>query len=232
MNDKEIRKILIAYLQADEQKIRIYQEKSIHSAVCDVMAVTDCLTGYEIKGDGDNYSRLEAQIVAYNRFFDRNYLVVSSRHLRSAEKKIPDDWGIVCILDDSVCIERKAKPNKAVDRNIQLSILWKIELKNILVKNGLPLFAQKNKSYIERMISEKVDSSLLGKQIAQELMERDYSFYGAVDYTISSEQNERASHLELIDTLSEKDMSEFSLDKWISLYHQAKRIRQKKMSCS
>lgn len=94
MNDKAIRGILIAYLQATNQEIRIYQEKSIGASICDVMAVTDKLTGYEIKSDLDNYTRLEAQIKAYDRFFDENYLVVSQSHSRSAEGKVPNHWGI------------------------------------------------------------------------------------------------------------------------------------------
>ena len=36
---------------------------------CDVMAVTDKLTGYEIKSDQDNYARLQDQVKAYDRFF-------------------------------------------------------------------------------------------------------------------------------------------------------------------
>ena len=42
MNDKEIRKILISWLQACNSEIRIYQEKSIGTSICDLMAVTDC----------------------------------------------------------------------------------------------------------------------------------------------------------------------------------------------
>lgn len=41
MNDKAIRDILIAWLQATNHEIRIYQEKSIGASICDVMAVTD-----------------------------------------------------------------------------------------------------------------------------------------------------------------------------------------------
>ena len=37
MNDKSIRKILIAYLQSLNNEIRIYQEKSIGNSICDVM---------------------------------------------------------------------------------------------------------------------------------------------------------------------------------------------------
>ena len=92
MNDNSIRKILIEYLSASCDKIRIYQEKMIGSAVCDVMAVTDCLTGYEIKSDLDNYDRLERQVRAYRQFFDKNYLVVSTRHRASAPDKVPPEW--------------------------------------------------------------------------------------------------------------------------------------------
>ena len=46
MKDKEIRSILIAYLKAVHNEVRIYQEKNIDAAVCDVMAVTDRLIGY------------------------------------------------------------------------------------------------------------------------------------------------------------------------------------------
>jgi hypothetical protein len=47
MDDAHIRAILIEYLKASDEKIRIYQEKSIGASICDVMAVTDKLSGYE-----------------------------------------------------------------------------------------------------------------------------------------------------------------------------------------
>lgn len=62
MEDKKIRKILISCLKTTSSEIRIYQEKNIGGATCDVMGVTDCLTGYKIKSDIDNYQRLESQI--------------------------------------------------------------------------------------------------------------------------------------------------------------------------
>ena len=71
MNDKQIRRILIEYLKATNAEIRIYQEKHIGSSVCDLMTVTDCLTGYEIKSDLDNYTRLHAQVHAYDAFLTR-----------------------------------------------------------------------------------------------------------------------------------------------------------------
>ena len=119
MYDKAIRSILISYLQATSKEIRIYQEKSIGSSICDVMAVTDKLTGYEIKSDSDNYTRLESQVSAYDRFFDENYLVVSQKHRQSAPSKIPEHWGILCVHEDNVSVMRKAHKNRFVNRRSQ-----------------------------------------------------------------------------------------------------------------
>lgn len=112
MDDRSIRKILISYLKAKHKEIRIYQEKSIGSSICDVMAVTNCLVGYEIKSDLDNYERLPDQIKAYDQFFDKNYLVVSGKHRVSASDKVPNYWGIICIYNDDIDIVRYAKTNR------------------------------------------------------------------------------------------------------------------------
>lgn len=230
MNDKSIRKILIAYLQSVNDEIRFYQEKSIGNSICDIMTVTDCLTGYEIKSDLDNYARLDEQVKQYNSFFDYNYIVVSQKHLQSVQDKVPDFWGIICILEDKVNVVRNASTNLWIKRRKQLSILWKLELKNILVKNNLPLYAQKEKGYIADKIASSVDNDLLRTQIARELMDRDYSVYEATDYTIKSQKTttENIPEREIVDTLSEENLQEFTLDRWIEMYHKAKILQEKK----
>ena len=228
MYDKAIRSILISYLQATRKEIRIYQEKSIGSSICDVMAVTDKLTGYEIKSDSDNYTRLESQVSAYDRFFDENYLVVSQKHSQSAPSKIPEYWGILCIHEDNVSVMRKAHKNRFVNRRSQLTVLWKLELKNLLIKNNMPLFSQKDRGYISEQIAATVDEHLLGKQIAQELMHRDYSIYDAKDSTIYAKGNDPFPAEEIVDMLSEKNMEQFTLDQWIALYRHAKAVQEQK----
>ena len=229
MNAKSIKEILISYLKATNHEMRIYQEKSIGSSICDLMTVTDKLTGYEIKSDIDNYQRLDSQVKAYDKFFDKNYIVVGHRHIASAPDKVPKHWGIICMKEDSVEIYRQAKSNKAVSRRSQLSVLWKLELKNILMKNSMPLYAQREKGYIADRIVEKVDETMLGLQIAYELLHRDYSVYNAKDYSIhlqgvSAELPAR----ELVDMLSENNLEDFTLDKWIDLYKQAREVREQK----
>lgn len=134
MNDKQIRKTLIVWILAKYSEVRIYQEKSIDSSICDVMAVTDEVIGFEIKSDCDNYSRLERQIKSYEQFFDGNYLVVSDTHLKSSFDKVPAKWGIIRVSEGNISVVRPALENIRVSRRSQLSILWKLELKNLLIK--------------------------------------------------------------------------------------------------
>ena len=228
MNDKAIRAILISYLQATNHEIRIYQEKNIGASICDVMAVTDKLTGYEIKSDLDNYHRLEEQVKAYDRFFDENFLVVSARHSQSAAEKIPGYWGILCVHEDRITVQRQAKKNPLVQRRSQLSVLWKLELKNLLIQNQMPLFAQKEKGYIAQQLAAAVPEERLGQQIARELMDRDYSVFEAEDYTVYSRGGDGFPAEEIVDMLSERNLQELTLDKWIALYRQATAVQEQK----
>ena len=231
MNDKQIRSILIAWLQTQSREARIYQEKSIGAAVCDVMVASDRLAGYEIKSDRDNYERLERQVSAYDCFFDANWLVVSDRHLASAKDHVPEHWGILCIRDDAVVTERAAKPNTAVSRRSQLSILWKLELKNILIRHALPLYAQQGKGYIADRIAEQVPPETLGREIAGELLRRDYSVWDTEDRTAqTADGTSDLPEQEIVDALSEKDPAEYTLDQWIALYRRAKEVREVKES--
>ena len=227
MNDKAIRKILIEYLHLENPEARIYQEKLIGSSVCDVMSVSDSLTGYEIKSDCDNFQRLSRQIKSYTEFFDYNYLVVSDCHKDAASSKVPESWGIILIQDNGIHLQRKARRNKGFSLRVRLSVLWKIELKNILVRNKLPDYASKSKEYIISRIVDSLNPEILSRHITEELLKRDYSIYGnTAEY---SETEEGINPLaELVDTVSEQDFEKFTLDKWIEIYNSAKGIRDKK----
>lgn len=73
IDDKSIRSILISWIQANYSESRIYQEKSIGNSVCDLMLVTNCLTGFEIKSDIDNYNRLRVYVLDEQNF-EKPYL--------------------------------------------------------------------------------------------------------------------------------------------------------------
>ena len=236
MNAQEIKNILIAYLKAANREVRIYQEKSIGGAVCDLMTVTDCLTGYEIKSDLDNYQRLDHQITAYDRFFEKCYIVVGSRHLKSVGQKVPGRWGIITIQSDQVTVNRAARAGKPTC-NRQLGVLWKLELSNLLTKAGLPPYTYKSKQYIIDRIVEHLDEAEIKRHVAYELMHRDYALFDAKDYSLhfnAAQTEDAASTIsglpaaEIVDTLSEQDFEEMTLDRWIALYTQAKELQKSK----
>ena len=115
MKDKEIRRILVEWIQVRFDEVRIYQEKYIGRSICDVMAVTDHLIGFEIKSDADNFDRFHSQSLSYNKTFDENYLVVGERQLKHALTEASPDWGILIVNDREIIVEREAKrshPNR------------------------------------------------------------------------------------------------------------------------
>ena len=226
MYDQDIRKILISFLKVRYEKIRIYQEKSIGGSICDLMAVTDCLTGYEIKSDLDNYSRIVSQVANYQRFFNENYIVVGKSHEQSVVERVPATWGIIVVSPDNVVISRKARPNSEMKIKSQLSILWKLELSNILSFFNLPMFSMKGKDFISDRLVENVPWDQLSKQVAYELLHRDYSIYDAKDYTEYYENEVTTSEYmhELVDGVSEMD--QMTLDQWIEIYNRAQKVRK------
>ena len=103
--DKDIREPLFDYLEAKYGKVRIIEEKQMGSSRADiVMILPDEIAGIEIKSDADTYARLKRQVKDYDRFFDRNYVVVGSTHAMHIEEHVPEYWGIISVewLDERV----------------------------------------------------------------------------------------------------------------------------------
>lgn len=225
MDAAEITDILENYLRAQNVDVRLYREKKIGSAVCDLMAVTDRLIGYEIKSDVDNYSRLYGQIAAYDAFFNRNYIVVSDGHIKSVAEKIPSHWGIILVGEDKVSCERAARKNIQVSLENQLSVLWEAELKNLLVRNNLPSYTMRGRKFIIDELALKVPTDTLTAQIAAELKNRNYALVYGED---GGDEGADIFGRELVDILSDAIGGNFTLDKWIEIFSRAKRVSERK----
>ncbi len=179
MLDPVIRDKLFFQLETTSPKIRIFEEVIIGSSRCDFFTVTDKLTGYEIKSDADSYTRLRSQIKNYDKFFNENYLVVGESHRKSAERHLPDHWGII-VVGQSIEKLREAKPSPKVNMTSQLRLLWKREQRNILKRYSLPKYPQKSRAFITKKLIDCIDSELLLGEICSELFERDYVAEGFV----------------------------------------------------
>ena len=162
-------------------KVRIIDELVIGKARADIVTVTKFLTGYEIKGDTDSYTRLPAQIKEYDRYFQKNYLVVGSSHKKSAAAHLPAHWGILCAVqaETGICFEclRKPTDNPKFSIKKQLALLWRRELVGIAQANKQPKYSGKSKAHIRGCLLQTVPHDLLGEQICEELFERDWTTF-------------------------------------------------------
>ena len=178
--DKDIREPLFDFLEETYGKIRILEEKTTGRARADVVMITeDKLYGIEIKSDADTYARLKKQVRNYDLYYDRNIVVVGSSHGSHISEHVPWHWGIITVEAEKYgsvdfYILREPRDNPKVKDDRKISILWRIELNNLLKINGLPRYPQKSKFFVQQTLLERVDHDLLWKQLCNELFEREY----------------------------------------------------------
>ncbi|MGN1205855.1 MAG: sce7726 family protein [Eubacterium sp.] len=180
LKDKDIREPLFDYLEDIHAKIRIIEEKTMGKSRADVIMVLESeIVGIEIKSDADTYARLSRQVKDYDRYFDRNIVVVGSRHAHHIGEHVPEWWGIISVEEiDGLCdfyIVREAAPNPKCKLLHKTKLLWRPEIAHIQELNDLPAYRQKSKDFVRKKILEKVPEEILHKQISDELFERDYT---------------------------------------------------------
>lgn len=65
------------------------------AARADVALVNGHLEGFEIKADRDTLDRLPAQVAAYDKVFDRAWVVTTKAHLDAVRALVPRNWGLL-----------------------------------------------------------------------------------------------------------------------------------------
>lgn len=183
LKDKDIREPLFDFLETRWGKIRILEEKRTGSARADVVMITpDALWGIEIKSDADTYTRLKKQVKNYNWYYDRNMVVVGTRHAMHIEEHVPDWWGIITVEADEqgradFYVLREPGENPRMKPERKITILWRPELNHLLEQNHLPKYRQKSKQFVRDKLLEKVPAEVLWPQVCEELFERDYTIF-------------------------------------------------------
>ena len=178
--DKDIREPLFDYLDQIYGKNRILEEKMIGKSRADiVMVVPDEILGIEIKSDADTYARIARQVKDYDRYFDRNLLVVGSSHAGHASEHVPEYWGILSVEERDGGVDfyvlREPKENPKRKKELKLSILWRPELSALQEKYKMPVYKNKSKDFVREKILEKIPWEDLNREISETLFERDYS---------------------------------------------------------
>lgn len=182
--DKDIREPLFDFLEETFGKSRILEEKQTANVRADVVMITPALLyGIEIKSDADTYTRLAKQVKYYNWFFDRNIIVVGTKHAAHVKEHVPDWWGIITVeLDEKGRVDfyimRNATENPRVKDKRKITLLWRPELNNLLARNKLPKYRNKSKQFVQETLLARVPGEILWPQAYEELFERDYNTIG------------------------------------------------------
>ncbi len=169
--DKDIREPLFDFLEETYGKIRILEEKDTGRARADVVMITEnLLFGTEIKSDSDTYARLKKQVKNYDLYYDRNIIVAGSSHGAHVSEHVPKYWGIITVEPDAsgnpdFYVPREPQDNPKVKDDRKISILWRIELNNLLKLNNLPKYARKSKFFVQQTLLDRVDKDFLWKQV-------------------------------------------------------------------
>ncbi len=167
--DKDIREPLFDFLEEKYGHFRILEELNIGKSRADVVMVANtALCGIEIKSDADSYARLAGQIRDYDRYFDRNLVVVGTKHAMHIEEHVPAHWGIITVepvagdgsLDFYMLREPKQNPSMLWKK--KLSLLWKPELAVIQEHFSMPKYKNKSVDFITDKVSEKISGNRSG----------------------------------------------------------------------
>ena len=180
LNDKEIRKVLIARLMTQTiQPKAIIEELRVHNgkAIADVVAVHTEAHCYEIKGDGDNIDRILVQEKFYNPSFRKITLVTTDKHLKKALSTASAFWGIMVAEYKNGTIQlkyvRRALQNPYFDKKIALLALWKDEMLELLGNDDKKTkTARQSRIVIAEMLSNKKKKVELSQHIALTLLNR------------------------------------------------------------
>jgi hypothetical protein len=107
----------------------------------DVVIFNGTSTVYEIKSERDNLSRLEGQIRDYRNVFANVFVICAPIHVRSVEKMLPCDVGILTLSRwnrITTVRDPQDRANKLCAESI-FSSLTNSEAKNILKLCGVPV---------------------------------------------------------------------------------------------
>ncbi len=97
VQEQEIRAALLSRLalcSAQGRPAVVREEVTIGRARIDVLALSHCLEGFEIKGDFDSTARLEKQVRCFSGALDKLTLVVGHEHLSEGIRLVPKWWGV------------------------------------------------------------------------------------------------------------------------------------------
>lgn len=180
MEEFEIRATLLRHLKENTPDVAVIQEEfriEGGRARIDVSVIESGLTGYEIKSDKDTFARFPNQIHAYNRVFDRIYLVCGPTHAKLAEDVVPSWWGLIVAernADGGIILSmtRDASVNLKQDPFSLASLLWIDEAIGVLTSEKQDIPKRATSHTLWKHIATSIPVEKIKGAVAETLLKR------------------------------------------------------------
>lgn len=178
--EREIRDQLLSLLAERNTSSDVIAEEfrlDTGSSRIDVIQLGAELVGYEIKSEQDTFARLANQLHAYNRVFDRLYLVCGPRHLAQALALLPSWWGILQAskrADGSVELKaiRPSTSNSRQEAFSLASLLWREEALAVLESANITTPKKASSHLLWEQLANSVPMEQLRRAVMDSLCQR------------------------------------------------------------
>lgn len=131
----EIIKHLVRNFKKSDQSV-VFNEFRVADSIADLAMFNGESKVFEIKTEYDSSKRLEKQMRAYRRIFDKSYIVVPEEKLPVYMPTIDDATGILLMTHNKgrICLlkYREAEQNKQIDADTLIRCLRTSEYENIV----------------------------------------------------------------------------------------------------
>ena len=119
----------------------------------------------------------------YDRFFDKNLVVVGTSHAMHIEEHVPAHWGIITVdqTDNGpdFYLLRQPSGGTKVTWERKLGLLWRPELAALQETFRMPRYKEKSKDFVVKAIAgqigELIPEEELRIEFTKQLFERDYT---------------------------------------------------------
>jgi len=146
------------------------------NARADVAVIGARIDGFEIKTERDTLKRLPRQAEAYVRLFDRCHAVLADRHVDDAIKMLPPWWGVLVIArhgGGNFVRVREGSPNRGVDPETLVRLLWREEAHAALCELGISPDPRAGRFRLWELLLSLLDLEALKVVVRTALLDRD-----------------------------------------------------------
>jgi hypothetical protein len=180
LSDQQIRKDLAKHISNRLSSGGIVKhEQTLHNGnvIADLLAISNSLHMYEIKGDLDKISRLKVQSIYYNKVAPKVTLVTTHKNIEKAISLLPSYWGVIQATKRKERVSfkyiRAAGTNVEFSKYHALLALWKSELVEVAKRvDGITVKSRHTREDLAHLISKIENKKNIIKHISGALTER------------------------------------------------------------